>query len=303
MRKIKIGIPRTFHYYRYGVFWKTYFEALGLKVILSPKTNHEIIKLGSSITTNCSCISHKIYIGHILFLLNSCDYIFVPTNFQTKKYALCPTFLEINTELKKIIPASQLISYKFSSISPSRQFINIIKTGLKFTKNPIKIIYSFFHALQKQQIYNQTKENEQKNNLQKKGKKVLIVSQFYHAKDYYISDYIIKYLSNKGINILYSDNLNKDIANKFSQYSPNILNFQYLNEIIGAIYYYRYQINGIILLYPSQCPLNIFLESELSNSIINIPILKVPLEEIQTEINLETKLETFINIINNLNNI
>ena len=52
MKKIKIGIPRAFLYYRYGVLWKSFFEKLGLNVVLSPETNREILNLG--INNSCT---------------------------------------------------------------------------------------------------------------------------------------------------------------------------------------------------------------------------------------------------------
>ena len=68
MKKIKIGIPRAFLYYRYGVLWKNFFESLGCNVILSPETNKEILDLGVNNTIDECCLSYKIYIGHALYL-------------------------------------------------------------------------------------------------------------------------------------------------------------------------------------------------------------------------------------------
>ena len=46
MKKIKIGIPRAFLYNQSGTLWKTYFESLGFKVIISPETTSDIINIG-----------------------------------------------------------------------------------------------------------------------------------------------------------------------------------------------------------------------------------------------------------------
>ena len=77
MKKIKIGIPRAMLYYRYGVLWKTFFENLGLNVVLSPETNREILDLGINNTVDECCLSYKIYIGHAIYLYKKCDYILI----------------------------------------------------------------------------------------------------------------------------------------------------------------------------------------------------------------------------------
>ena len=42
---MKIGIPRGLLYYYYFPLWKTFYENLGFKIILSPETNKSILDL------------------------------------------------------------------------------------------------------------------------------------------------------------------------------------------------------------------------------------------------------------------
>ncbi|RLF35918.1 MAG: hypothetical protein DRM99_03765, partial [Thermoplasmata archaeon] len=50
------------------LFWETFFEYLGLKVLLSPKTNKEIVKIGSELSDPEACFSIKVYLGHLNWL-------------------------------------------------------------------------------------------------------------------------------------------------------------------------------------------------------------------------------------------
>ena len=43
-KKIIVGIPRAFLYYRNYILWKNFFEGLGCTLILSPMTNKDIIE-------------------------------------------------------------------------------------------------------------------------------------------------------------------------------------------------------------------------------------------------------------------
>ena len=204
MKKIKIGIPRAFHYYRYGILWRKYFEKLGLKVILSPETNEEIISLGINNTIDECCLSYKIFIGHALYISKKCDYVLVPRICDYgKKDKVCTRFNGTYDNLKQLLSKSQILDFNIEYTKHRYHIWGLIKLGLKFTKNPIKIIYSYLYAIKKQKKYNLTNENEQKNKLQNNNKKILIISHFYNIKDKFISKYIINYLKKNNITLLY----------------------------------------------------------------------------------------------------
>ena len=298
MKKIKIGIPRAFHYYRYGVLWKSYFNKLGLNVILSPETNQEILSLGVSNTIDECCLSYKIYIGHVLYLLKKCDYLLVPRICDYgKKDKVCTRFNGTYDNLKQIITKSQLLHFNIEHTKYKYQFLELIKLGFKFTINPIKIIYSYIYALKKQKKYNLIKENEQKNKLNKPNKKILIISQFYNIKDKYISKYITEYLENNNITLLYSNLLDKKTAKLFSEYFSNTLYWKYSKEMMGSLYYYKYQVNGIIFISTYPCGIDSLVNNLAIYKNKEIPILNLLIDENITNLSLETKLESFIDII------
>ena len=93
-----IGIPKAFYYYRYGELWRTFFRTLGCEVILSPDTNKQFLTEGSKYSIDEGCLSMKIYLGHVKWLLSRCDYVFVPriANFgwvdTGVKKICCPRF-------------------------------------------------------------------------------------------------------------------------------------------------------------------------------------------------------------------
>ena len=104
-KKIRIGIPRAFLYYRYYILWKTFFEGLGCTLILSPITNNEIVSDGKSLSVDEACIPSKIYLGHINFLSNKCDYVLVPRicNYGREK-RVCMKFNGIYDVVRNVFP-------------------------------------------------------------------------------------------------------------------------------------------------------------------------------------------------------
>ena len=65
-----IGIPRALVYYYYFPQWKTFFEELGYKVVISDKTSRKIIDQGIKVTLNDACVPIKLFHGHVIDLIN-----------------------------------------------------------------------------------------------------------------------------------------------------------------------------------------------------------------------------------------
>lgn len=77
---MQIGIPRAMSYYNYFPFWYGFFEGLGIKVVLSDKTTKQTMSDGSALVVSETCLPIKVYVGHILNLLDKgIDKIFIPS--------------------------------------------------------------------------------------------------------------------------------------------------------------------------------------------------------------------------------
>ena len=299
MKKIKIGIPRALLYYIYGVLWKNFFELLGCNVVLSPETNKQIIELGINNTIDESCLSYKIYIGHVLYLSNICDYILISRVCDYgKKEQVCTRLNGIYDDIKHKIHQSQILDYDIEYTKLKFPIFDFIKIGLKFNKNIFKVIYSYYKAKQKQKLYDINQSNNEINKLSKTNKKILILSHFYNIQDKFISNYIIKYLENNQIIPIYSNKLNKKITKNFSLYFSDTLYWKYSKEMIGSLYYTKNMIDGIIYISTYPCGIDSLVNNLAILKNKEKPILNLVIDENVTELSLETKLESFIDILN-----
>lgn len=76
---MKIGIPRALSYYSFFPFWYGFFTDLGIEIVLSDPTTKQTMSSGSSLVVPETCLPVKVYVGHILNLLDKgIDKIFVP---------------------------------------------------------------------------------------------------------------------------------------------------------------------------------------------------------------------------------
>ena len=135
-KKIKVGIPRAFLYYRHNVLWKTFFEKLNCNIILSPDTNKEIIELGKDYSIDESCLSSKIYMGHVAYLIDKCDYLLVPRicNYGKNK-SVCVKFNGLYDIVKNLFPMTNILDYDIDNTKHKYEIFGFIQMGFKFNKN------------------------------------------------------------------------------------------------------------------------------------------------------------------------
>ena len=299
MKKIKVGIPRAFLYHIYGVLWKTFFESLGCNIVISPETNKTILEEGINNTIDESCLSYKIYVGHVLYLSNICDYILITRICDYgKKDKVCTRLNGIYDDIKHKISKSQILDYNIEHTHFKYQATGLFKIALKITKNPLKIIRSYIIATKKQKKHNINQANTEKNKLDKPNKKILILSHFYNIQDKFISKYIIDYLENNQIIPIYSNKLDKKVITDFSEYYSNTLYWKYSKEMTGALYYSKNMIDGIIFITTYPCGIDSLVNNLLASKNRDIPTLNLVIDENITDLNLETKLESFLDILN-----
>ena len=75
-----IGVPRALSYYNNYPFYYGFLTTLGFEVVLSDKTTTKLINDGASHVVSDTCLPIKVFVGHLINLLdNGIDTIFVPS--------------------------------------------------------------------------------------------------------------------------------------------------------------------------------------------------------------------------------
>ncbi len=133
--RTKIGIPYIFSFHDYLPFWSTFLWELGFEVVVSPKTNKQIINLGVENVLSETCLPVKVAHGHIKWLKDAgVEAVFIPS------------FISINQngdEFKKGVscPYVQTIPYvSRAAIKGLKTITPVIDLGLgmNYLKKEIK---------------------------------------------------------------------------------------------------------------------------------------------------------------------
>lgn len=77
---MKVGIPRAMSFYNNYPFFFGFFTDLGIEIVLSDKTTKKTLSKGAALVVSETCLPVKVYVGHVLNLLEKgVDKIFVPS--------------------------------------------------------------------------------------------------------------------------------------------------------------------------------------------------------------------------------
>lgn len=73
-----VGIPMALHTLEWGIFWSHLLAGLGYQVVMSPPTDAKLALRGVESMTAETCFPVKVFHGHVRYLQERCDYLFLP---------------------------------------------------------------------------------------------------------------------------------------------------------------------------------------------------------------------------------
>lgn len=237
-QKKRIGIPRALLYFYFKDMWTSFFEALGAEVILSSYSTKKTKENGVRETLDDECYSTKLYHGHVLELLEqNLDYFFVPRFASRRKREVgCPKFVALADILKctkNNLPP--IIGPYYSTSRENHGFWRLVKIifeiGIKFTKNPLRIIYAALktrrnhrRAMKEKSIDEETLAQWERSEIllneapvienKEDLLKVALVGHCYVLNDEFASLGIRKKLQNLGVDFITSEQMPRRLLEK-----------------------------------------------------------------------------------------
>lgn len=300
---ITVGIPRSLLYYKYNNLWSVFFNELGIKTILSNKTNKKILEEGCKIAQDEACLALKIYLGHVNELINKVDYILIPRIASIKKKEkLCTNFLLLYDLINNSFN-TKIIHYNIdidNNLSEENEFINM---GISLGKSKKQSKLAYQRAKYKEKELNNIALQQQNAKLFDNKTKVLLVGHPYNLYDELIGKPIVKFLNDNDIATILSDIYDKKIIEQESKQISSCIYWTYNKELMGSISHYKDYIDGIIIITTFPCGPDSLCNEMITNKIKDIPIITIVIDELNNNSGIITRLESFIDIINMKNGV
>lgn len=295
-----VGIPRALLYHKYGALWEHFFRNLNVKVIVSPLTNKEILSDGLTRTIDENCLPMKIFLGHVNYLQSRVTHLFIPRVASLrKKEENCTKLWALYDIIATSFPNVRVIGYNIDRTKGfSSEFLQIMKLGLQFSKNPLTVISAYNKAKIILDEQHKKELREQKKIIAKgKNLRILIFAHPYIIKDEFIGRQIISFFKKEGIDIIFSHIADTEKARTASLSISKDLYWTYHKDLVGTLAMYKNRVDGIVYLMAFSCGPDALVVELCKRSITAIPSVLITLDELQAHGGILTRLESFVDII------
>lgn len=295
-----VGIPKGLLYYDFEFIFKEFFKELDVEYITSPDTNKEIYQTGMNHAMDESCLPLKVFLGHVDYLIGKCDYILVPRIGGYGYYdRMCTRYMSTidlvyNTfrdEDFKILP------FNIDYTTKDSEMKSFIAMGKILKKRRRKSILAYRKAKHLRDYLLSEKERTMEEKLKSNKIKILLVGHKYNVYDHYSGSIIVDYLERMGVEIVIATDMEGKKADFYSKELTDTMPWTFNRELIGSVYKLKSNVDGIILISSFNCGPDSMANEIILRKIKNIPILNLVIDGQEGIIGLETRLESFLDII------
>ena len=315
--KGRIGIPRALMFYRYFPFWRTFFEKLGWRVVVSDRIRQK----EKIVFFEDSCLPMKLLVTHAMQLKEKVDHLFIPRLVSIHRtYIMCPKFrgapdiVRLATE-RKVSIIDDTIDLRKGGSSLLQSFLKIgekIGATRQEGKNAFQEAEHSFSKFPKEWI-------DRINRLptgqlfemdiptppagRKAPLRVAFIGHPYNLFDIDINKDLLALAKSLGMEIIPSDFLSeKEIDREVSNLSKEIY-WSSGREIVGSLFHFLSGgVDGVVFLTSFKCGIDALLQEFIKRRLkvrggSSIPLLILSFDEHTGREGLTTRLEAFQDVM------
>jgi len=319
-----VGIPGALLYYQYFPMWKTFFQHLGAEVVVSGPTTRTTLAGGTARVVADTCLPVKVFVGHVLSLVDRCDCIFIPAirSLRTRSYN-CSKFLGLPDMTRAVVPEAPPILEIEVDVNRGRRrlYQAIYGLGRRISWNPLRVKEAANAAWQAYQDYRAMMCGQRLTPLQvlehpqaKPGPapvpyaptgvadlSIAVVGHPYLLYDEHVNYHLIRRLEQYGARVLTPEMLGEEEQRAAIARLVGRSYWTYEGDVVGAGgAYLQAQTDGVIGVMAFGCgPDSLMMEilHREANRQRTTPFMCITLEEHTSETGVITRLEAFLDMI------
>jgi len=312
----KIGIPMALISWHLLTLFSRFFKALGFDVVLSGRTDKQVIRMGVESVTAQPCFPVKVAYGHILALIaQNVDYIFLPSivsmtaSFPRNKYnKLCPYVqslaYQIETGFADRLGRTKILTAPIR-LGEGRRLISkgFIALGKKLNISASAVRKALSEALGAQAGFEQALKQKGREILSKSGpnqKLFVLISRSYNGCDDGVNLQLPKKLADLGVNVIPMDMLDFHEAELGDEFLHECVYWAYGQKILRAAEIIKSD-PRLFAIYLSNfsCGPDSFLMTFFKDIMGKKPCLQIELDEHSADAGVITRLEAYLESLKN----
>jgi predicted CoA-substrate-specific enzyme activase len=304
-----IGIPRVLMFFEQFPLWATFFGRLGVRVVLSDKTNKRLIHKGLQEVLAEACYPVKIAYGHVVNLIEKgVDRIFLPSIIDLEKDSddvarsyNCPLIQGIPFMLRPAFKdKAKIISPTiFMAKEKENLRVEMEKIGREFGKETGEIASAITDALNAQDEFERIRRErgqEILKTLKKDNEAVVVIGKPYNVHDLGLNLNIAKKLRHLGMLAIPFDLLPLDEVKLPLHYS-NLVWKNEQNLLRAAIMAKNHHSLNPIMITNYGCGPDAFFWKYLEETMEEDPYLLLEVDEHSGDAGMTTRVEAFVDTL------
>jgi len=295
-----VGLPRAMLYHRYAALWERFFAELGVQTVVSGETTRELMERGAALSIDETCLSARIWFGHVESLLGKCDVIFVPRIASFGEYrTLCTRFEALPDLTRQVFRHSgqRFADCNVDVLNKQREEDAYITLGtsLGFTHKQAKAAFREAQRAYDKQWHDRVAANEQLYSAG--GIRVMIAAHSYVYEDAFIGRPVLSFLRANGVTVIPADVCDRKAAlRRAAELSPTN-RWETSREIMGSVAMHSDKVHGVILMSAFPCGPDAMVNDMMQRKLPGVPMLNLTLDGQSGTAGQETRIESFVDII------
>lgn len=296
-----VGLPRALLYHKYHALWTTFLEECGFSTVISPPTNRRILERGVALAVDESCLSMKVFLGHVDALRGRCDRVFVPRQeaYECGEH-LCVKFMGAYDIVRNTLPELPLLTYdvnadhgiheRQSMIAMARE-IGVSRSVARRAHDRAAIAQEA-HEVELARLQRSIADAPRTDAV-----RILVVGHSYNLADEFIGAPVLAYLRTLGAEVVTSDEVDKALARRTGSAMSPTMKWRYNKELLGAVELYRDLVDGIVFVVTFPCGPDSLMAELCARRITGIPMTMLVFDELVGDAGIRTRLESFVDIL------
>lgn len=300
-KAIKIGFPRALLYHKYAPMWTHFFRAINCQIITSPNTNRAILDQGIQYSIDENCLAVKIFLGHVHYLLDKVDYIFIPRIYCLhEQEEICVKLYALGDIVRNTFRNVHILEYTVDREKKQDELSGMVQIGLKLGRSLQQTRQAYNEAVCVWIEHQNTKLEKQLSLVkgsQKAQCRILIVAHVYVTYDAMLGKMVSRLLEEMGAEVIYADVVDEQLSRELSSRLSTDCYWTYNKHLLGGIEFYRNQVDGIVFLMAFPCGPDALIATLCQHMIHELPFCVLNMDELQGDAGLKTRLESFVDIL------